>query len=130
VAEAPDRAVGHERLALRQPGAGAWAPHVAKKGSTIPIKIQLCDVNDANVSASGIAVTANGVTHTSTATSGPVEDAGAANPDSDFRYDPAIGVTGGYIYNLATKTLTTGGYTLNFTVGANPTIYAIPFQVQ
>jgi hypothetical protein len=103
---------------------------VHRKGSTIPIKIQVCDTADANASASSIALTAHSITQTSTSTSGPVEDSGNANPDNNFRYDPALGATGGYIYNLSTKDLTTGSYTLNFTVGANPARYTVPFQVQ
>lgn len=103
---------------------------VAKKGSTIPIKIQLCDSGDINMSSSSIALTAQGITQTSTATSGPVEDAGNANPDNNFRHDPTLGTGGGYIYNLSTQPLAKGSYTLDFTVGADTAVYHLPFQVQ
>lgn len=106
------------------------ATKVHKKGSTVPVKIQLCDANNTNMSSASIMLTAQGVTQTSTAISGPVQDSGNANPDNNFRFEETLGVSGGYIYNLSTKTLQTGSYTLSFTVGTNPTVYTVPFQVQ
>jgi hypothetical protein len=100
---------------------------VHKQGSTIPIKIQLCDNADQNVSASSIALTAHSITQASTSTFGPLEDSGNANPDNSFRYESAFE---GYIYNLSTKPLTTGRHTVDFTIADNPTIYRVPFQVQ
>jgi len=48
-----------------------------------------------------------------------IDDAGNANPDSDFRFDPTLGTSGGYIFNLKTTGLTTGTYNLYFTAGFN-----------
>jgi hypothetical protein len=99
-------------------------------GNTVPIKLQLCDVNGSNVSSGTIALHAVGVLKASDAISGPVQDAGNANPDNDFRFDPALGGTGGFIFNLKTTGLTTGSYTLTFTVPGDSFVYAAPFQVR
>jgi hypothetical protein len=102
----------------------------AKSGSTIPIKLQLCDSNGNDLSSSSIVVTATSITQTSTSISGQVEDAGNANPDNNFRFDAGLGTTGGYIYNLKTTGLQTGTYSLNFTVTGDSVVYAVPFQVK
>lgn len=102
----------------------------AKSGSTIPIELQLCNGGGGNLSSPGIVVHAVSVTQISTSISGPVEDAGNANPDNDFRFDASLGGTGGYIFNLKTTGLPTGTYNLNFTVTGDSFIYAAPFQVK
>ena len=102
----------------------------AQSGSTIPIKLQLCDAAGGNLSSSTIALHATGVTQVSTSISGAVQSAGNANPDNDFRFDAALGSTGGYIFNLKTTGLSTGTYNLNFTVGDGSFSYAAPFQVK
>ena len=53
-----------------------------------------------------------------------VQDAGDANPDSDFRY-----VGPGYVFNLQTTGLTTGTWNLVFTVTGDPLEHAVAFQV-
>lgn len=103
---------------------------VAQGGSTIPIKLQLCDASGNNLSSSAIVLHATGVTQVSTSITGPVESPGNANPDSDFRFDSALGITGGYIFNLSTRGLATGKYNLNFTVTGDSFGYAAPFQVK
>jgi hypothetical protein len=102
----------------------------AQSGSTIPIKLYLCDASGNDISASSIVVTATGVTQTSTSAPGALEDAGNANPDNNFRYDSTLGPSGGYIYNLSTKGLGTGTYTLSFTVGSDPATHTVQFQVR
>ena len=57
-----------------------------QSGSTVPIKMAVCDVNDVNVSLPSIVLTATGVTLLSTNAPGPLEDAGNANPDNEFRF--------------------------------------------
>lgn len=101
-----------------------------RTGSTIPIKIQLCDANGLNVSSAGLAVTAQAVTLASTNASGSLEDSGQANPDLNFRYDAALGGSGGYIFNLSTKGLGTGTYNLSFVVTGDPLGHAVQFQVK
>lgn len=99
-------------------------------GSTIPVKLQLCDASGNDLSSSSITLHATSVTQVSTSISGVVQDSGNANPDTDFRFDSTLGSTGGYIFNLSTKGLTTGTYNLNFTVTGDSFVYAAPFQVK
>jgi len=101
-----------------------------KSGSTIPIKLQLCDATGNDLSSSGITLHAVSVTQVSSSISGDVQDSGNANPDNDFRFDSSLGSTGGYIFNLFTRGLTTGTYNLNFTVTGDTFVYAAPFQVK
>jgi hypothetical protein len=100
-------------------------------GSTVPIKLQLCDAVGTNLSAANIVVQATGLTkHDNTVS--PVEDSGSANsPDDNFRYDASLGGDGGYIYNLSTKGLSTGTWVLSFTVdGDDDGTYMVRFDVK
>jgi streptogramin lyase len=101
-----------------------------KSGSTIPIKLQLCDGTGNNLSSPNITLHAVSIIQTSTSISGQVQDAGNSNPDSDFRFDSSIGGTGGYIFNLKTTGLATGTYNLNFTVTGDTAVHTAPFQVK
>ncbi|HZU27402.1 MAG TPA: PxKF domain-containing protein [Bryobacteraceae bacterium] len=101
-----------------------------QSGSTIPIKLQLCDASGNDLSSSTITLHGTAVIQISTSISGAVQSAGNANPDSDFRYDPTLGIAGGYVFNLQTKGLQTGTYNLNFTVTGDSFTYAAPFQVK
>lgn len=58
------------------------------------------------------------------------QDAGNANPDNGFRYDSTLGGTGGYIFNLSTKGLTTGTYNLTFKAGSDPVMHKAQFQAK
>ena len=99
-------------------------------GAVLPVKLELCDANGADLSSSGLVLHATGVTKVSTATTGQIQSSGNSNPDNDFRYDSTLGASGGYIFNLSTKGLTTGSYTLNFTVTGDAAPYTAPFQVK
>ena len=101
-----------------------------RAGSTIPIKLQLCNSDGINLSSQSLSLHATTITLATTATSGIVEDAGNANPDNDFRFDAALGTPGGYIFNVSTKGFSTGTYKLNFIVTGDTTVYAAPFQVK
>ena len=59
-----------------------------------------------------------------------IQASGNANPDDNFRYDSTLGPSGGYIFNLSTKGLTTGIYALSFTAGADPATHTALCQVQ
>jgi hypothetical protein len=99
-------------------------------GTTIPIKLQLCDGSGNDLSSSTITVHAVSINLVSAAISGAVGDSGNSNPDNDFRFDPTLGSTGGYIFNLKTTGLPTGTYGLNFTVTGDSFVYAANFQVK
>jgi hypothetical protein len=101
-----------------------------QSGSTIPLKLQLCDVNNADASSSSIVVHAISLMQVSTNSSLVLQASGNANPDNDFRFDSSLGPTGGYIFNLSTKGLTTGSYLMSFTAGADPSSYSLMFQVR
>ena len=101
-----------------------------KSGSTLPVKLQLCDINGNDVSSSTIVVHAVGLTIISNDAPAILADAGNANPDNNFRFDAQIGDQGGYIFNLSLKGLTTGTYSLNFTIDTNPTLRSLVFQVK
>jgi hypothetical protein len=95
-----------------------------KSGATYPLKMYLCDVNGNDVSSSAVVVHATSIFMSSTFTGTP-EDAGNANPDNDFRFDPTLGPFGGYIFNLQTKGLGGGTYGFTFTAGSDPTTHSV-----
>lgn len=99
-------------------------------GATLPVKLELCDGSGNDLSSSNLTLHAVSVTQISTSTSGQIESPGNANPDNDFRFEPTLGGTGGYIMNLKTTGLTTGTYDLNFIVTGDPFVYAATFQIQ
>jgi len=101
-----------------------------RSGATIPIKLQLYDGSGQDNSTPTITLHAISITQTSTSFSGEVQDSGNANSDNDFRFDSALGPTGGYIFNLKTTGLTTSTYNLNFTVTGDPSLKTAPFQVK
>jgi microsomal dipeptidase-like Zn-dependent dipeptidase len=105
-----------------------YDPTIAKQGgSTYPIKIQLCDANNANLSSSAVVVHAINVILVGPATALQVQSSGNANPDSNFRYDATLP---GYIFNLSTVGLASGTYNVVFTAGNDPATHAVPFQVE
>jgi predicted extracellular nuclease len=95
-----------------------------KSGAAYPIKLQLCDGGGNNVSSSGILVHAVKIEQVATSTDGDVLAAGNANPDNNFRFSD-----GSYIFNLKTTGLATGTYRLYFTVGNDPALHSVQFQV-
>jgi len=97
-------------------------------GATFPIKLQLCDANGNNVSSSAIVVHATLVAAIS-GFSGTPDSPGNANPDNDFRFDPTLGSSGGYIFNLSTGGLAPGTYSLQFTAGSDPVTHSVNFGV-
>jgi len=100
-----------------------------KGGATYPIKIYACDANGVDVSTNAIVVHATAILQLSTVVGAP-DDAGNANPDSDFRFDITLGPTGGYIFNLKTTGLPTGTYMLQFTAGNDPIKHSVAFGVK
>jgi microsomal dipeptidase-like Zn-dependent dipeptidase len=105
-----------------------YDPTVTKKaGSTVPIKVRVCDATGANLSSPSIVLHATGVTRTSNNTPAALEDSGNANPDFDFRYDAGLG---GYIFNLSTNGFAPGSYLLNYSVSGDPTGHTAAFAVR
>jgi len=103
-----------------------------KRGSTVPIKLQLCTATGANLSAAAITLHGVSLQQVSGSVTGVLEDPGSANPDLDFRYDATFG---GYIYNLSTKNLAIGAWRLTFTAldragGTSTQTYMTDFQVK
>ncbi|HEX8557077.1 MAG TPA: pectinesterase family protein [Pyrinomonadaceae bacterium] len=101
-----------------------------KAGSAVPLKLQLLDAAGANLSSAGVTARVLGVSLVPSETYAPTADAGAANHDGGFRFDPALGETGGYIFNLKTTGYAAGTYRLHFTVGSDPHVYAVQFRVR
>lgn len=100
-------------------------------GSVIPMKLQACDVSGANLSRGTLVVTAVSIQKVSDSATSPVIDAGNANPDLNFRYDPTLfSGAGGYIFNMDTSGLTTGTYRLNFRMGSDPAVQSVPFELR
>ena len=56
-----------------------------------------------------------------------IESAGSANPDGHFRYDADLD---GYIFNLSTKGLSPGVYSLSLTAGSDPTVHEVEVRVR
>ena len=103
---------------------------VKKSGSTIPIKLQLCDAHGVNVSSPNIVVHAVYLQYLSGSVPNVTpDDSGNANPDNDFRF-VGIGTTGGYIFNLSTKGLAPGVWAMFFTAGSDPTFHSVQFVLK
>jgi hypothetical protein len=96
-----------------------------KAGSTIPIVLNLCDAGGNNLSSEAIVVHATSLTHLSGTADGEPEDPGSSQPDNDFRF-----TSPSYHFNLQTSGLASGSWTLNFTVGGDPTVYSTPFAIK
>jgi Calx-beta domain-containing protein len=114
-----------------------------KAGSTIAVKFFLCDINGNDVSGSGVVVQATQLKKMDSVASATPEDSGYANsPDNNFRYDSTLGPSGGYIFNLSTKSpspamgagtsaLSSGTWKLIFKVGgvSDPSYY-VTFDIK
>ncbi len=90
-----------------------------KTGGKIRIKLRLTDAGGQNVSSPGVMVRAAELT--------PEAPWREANPDGAFRYDSKLE---GYVFNLDTKGLEPGDYSLNVRVGDEPTDYTMRFRVK
>lgn len=91
-------------------------------GNSVPIRLQLCDANEVNVSSAGV------IPHATLIQPGAITPTSHANPTSDFLYNSGMG---GYIYVLNVKTLAApGSYTLEFTVPDDPITHSAPFMLR
>ena len=103
-----------------------------KRGSTIPIKLQLLNANNMNISSSSTILTTRSLIIVRGNTSLPVADAGNANPYNNFRFDSSLsGTNGAYVFNLNTKGLAVGQYVLSCYVGSDRSFfYTVKFEVR
>jgi hypothetical protein len=93
-------------------------------GSTIPITIQLTNQGQ-NIGSSSLPLTAVSVIDPTRNTL-PPPSPGDSQPGNLFTFDPT---TGTYQFNLKTKGYAPGKYTLEFTIGNDPTLYSVTFLV-
>jgi hypothetical protein len=103
-----------------------------KRGSTIPLKLQLQNASNVNVSSANTSLVTRDLRLMSGNTLASIEDSGNSNPDYTFRYDSTLGGSGdGYIFNLSTKGLAPGQYVLSFYVGSERSFfYTVKFEVK
>lgn len=92
------------------------------RGRTVPIRLALCDYAGSNVSAAGITVAAIEIDP-------PMPLESRANPDNEFRFDPALEDGGGYVFNLEVGEFSNGTYQLRFKADGDPTVHSAPFTV-
>jgi hypothetical protein len=100
-----------------------------KSGSTVPLRVQLVDATGANVSSSAITVHTASVYQTSTTSGGVVEELYSPS-DVDFVFDPTIGGSGGYRYNLRSNGFPSGTYRLHYTASGDPTEHYLEFRIK
>jgi len=92
-----------------------------RSGSTIPMRVQLCDATGAAVPAAGITITAVAVNPGGL----PAEDSGKANPGGLFRM-----AGGAFMFNLKTTGLPSGSYGLEVSVSGDPATHLLPFVIR
>jgi hypothetical protein len=100
---------------------------VWKSGSTIPVKLRLCDAGGANYSSSAIVVHATRLLFTGAIGDVDPQDSGNANPDDNFRL-----ADGMYIFNLSTKGLIEQGtaWKLFFMATGDPVEHSVMFLIR
>jgi hypothetical protein len=91
-------------------------------GSTIAIKIKVLNGQGQNVGSPSLALTAVSVVPPG----GGLISPGNSQPGNLFTFDPESGT---YQFNLKTTGYKKGTYTLNFTVGNDPTTYSVQFVI-
>jgi PKD repeat protein len=85
-----------------------------RAGATIPIRLQICTAAGDNLSSAEVPL------HV---VSNPITDA-------DFRFDPTLAGTGGYILNVITQGLAPGDYQVPFTAGNEAFRYVVSFRIR
>lgn len=99
-----------------------------KVGSTVPIKIHVHDAGK-NVSNADLAVRAVSLTM-GAKTIEPIPAPGKGRPDGYFTFDPTLGDSGAYQFNVKTTGLAPGTWTLNFTIGDEQRPHGTTFIVR
>jgi hypothetical protein len=97
-------------------------------GSTIPLRVVLCDVSGNAVSAPNTVLAATGISSADGLTVLPAAASGNANPGNTFRFSGGV-----YVYNLSLRNaaVPSGAWKLLFTVnGVASPAYALIFNVR
>lgn len=93
-------------------------------GSTVPVKVRVCDAAKTNLSSPSLVLTATALDGSPP----PPDFSGTSNLGNLFRYDPTLA---GYVYNVSTKGLGSGTHTMTFTVsGGDPVAHAAQFKLK
>jgi DNA-binding beta-propeller fold protein YncE len=121
-------------FAIAKLSSPAYAPRLLhsvdrsfRAGSTAPLKVQVLNWAGANISAASLRLRAVALNRSSSAAALAIEDSGNANPDSDFRYDADLQ---GYVFNLSTRSLAPGTYTLTADVGGRGHFIHLPLSIR
>jgi hypothetical protein len=97
-------------------------PASSEDGSTLPIRLSLCDANGVNYSSAAVPVVEVGVT----SSTGAMVAAQTVDGSGAFKL---VG-NGAYQLNLKTTGLAPDVYTLYFKAGSDPTMHAVQFTIQ
>jgi hypothetical protein len=100
--------------------------HVNKVGENVHIKVQLLDANGTNVSASTIAVTAVCVVPAG----GACSDPGAVTINAPFVFHKQDKGQSFYDYEVRSKGMAPGTYSVIFTASGDPVQHAAPLQLK
>jgi hypothetical protein len=87
-------------------------------------RIALCDAFGTNVSSNAVTV------HATLITPGGMTPTSNSQPTNDFDTFPGSGSTGGYIYVLSSKNLSSGSYELHVSATGDPIDHALPFAIK
>jgi hypothetical protein len=100
-----------------------------KSGSTAGIRVQLRDANGVNVSSRNVALNCVGVRQMSNLAFDDIAPTVTDPTDTNFHFEGSD-TDGRYSFNLKTDGYSVGTYLMSFTVGSNPTVYTVQFQVR
>jgi hypothetical protein len=103
-----------------------YDPDKPTSGRAQNISLQLCDVNNVNLSVASIQVTATAVDG-SPAKAKPL---GSLNPGNVFLYGPGTAPGASYLYVLDSQSLGAGAHVLSFTVQGDPVVHSAPFTLK
>jgi hypothetical protein len=93
-----------------------------RSGSTVPLRVTLCNSAGYRFARSGIVLHATGLD------GGPVTAPGNSQPGNNFRYSDEHG--GSYQYNVKTTGLVAGTHRFTFTITGDPTTHTIPVIIR
>ena len=94
-------------------------------GSTLPIKLQLCNASGGNVSSPAVVVRVLRVFLLSSSAQSDLAQSGPAHAPLEFRFSE-----GQYILNQSLKGFAAGTYGLQLKAGNDPTIHTLQFEVR